>query len=174
MLETLSETIWRLLLQVSTILTQQKQNIAQYANAFAHNKPHLKAAINPAIQMGVFDMLKKSESAKIAGELAIITDRDKLLIGERLYSCHTDLSDSIFPVRILRPLNTKHILIETGLKANVAEPGSKAFANTISSKIALRPWIGARAYFFCSICHDWSDAKRRQLLSNTVAAMERG
>ena len=85
-----------------------------------------------------------------------------------------DLSDSLFPVRILRPLTAKHTIIETDLKAYLAEPVSKAFANTISSKIALRPWIGARAYFLSSICHDWSDAKCRQILSNTVTAMEPG
>jgi len=34
--------------------------------------------------------------------------------------------------------------------------------------------IGAKAYYFRSICHDWPDSKCRELLSNTVAAMEPG
>ncbi|KAF6231715.1 hypothetical protein HO173_010017 [Letharia columbiana] len=37
-----------------------------------------------------------------------------------------------------------------------------------------QPVKGARAYYFRSICHDWSDDKCRELLSNTVAAMEPG
>ena len=65
---------------MSAFLTQQKQDIAQYANAFAHNKPHLNAAIRTAIEMGLFDILNKSESEKPAGELATITGGDKLLI----------------------------------------------------------------------------------------------
>ena len=88
MLETPPETIWRLLLQVSALLTHQKQNIAQQANAYAHNKPHLNAAIRTAIEMGLFEILNKSGSGKTAGELATITGGDKLLIGEQFYPCH--------------------------------------------------------------------------------------
>ena len=39
-----------------------------------------------------------------------------------------DFSDSPFPVRILRPLAAKHIVIETGFEAYLAGPVSKAFA----------------------------------------------
>ena len=40
---------------------------------------------------------------------------------------------------------------------------------------ALKPLaLGARAYYFRSICHEWSDTKCREFLSNTVAAMEPG
>ena len=40
---------------------------------------------------------------------------------------------------------------------------------------ALKPLSpGARAYYFRSICHEWSDTKCRELLGNTVAAMEPG
>ena len=89
MLETPPETIWRFLLQVTALLTHQKQVPAQYANASAHNKPHLNAAIRTAIEMGLFDILNKSESARTASELASITGGDKLLIGERFYFCDT-------------------------------------------------------------------------------------
>ena len=34
--------------------------------------------------------------------------------------------------------------------------------------------VGARAYYFRSICHDWPNAICRKILSNTVAAMEPG
>lgn len=35
-----------------------------------------------------------------------------------------------------------------------------------------QPIKGARLYLFRSVCHDWDDAKSRELLSNTVAAMD--
>lgn len=88
MLETPPETIWKLLFQ-----------------------PHLNASIRTAIEMGLFDALNKSESAKTATELAGITGGDKLLI-----------------VRILRPLAAMHMVIETGYETYVAGPVSKAFA----------------------------------------------
>ena len=68
--------------------THQKPDIAQYANAFAHRKPHLNAAIRTAIEMDLFDILNQSESGKTASELATITGGDKLLIGEQFYPWH--------------------------------------------------------------------------------------
>ena len=88
MLETPPETIWRLLSQVSALLTHQKQSTAQYANAFPHNKPHLNAAIRIALEMGLFDILGKSERGNTAGELVTITGGDKLLIGEQFFPYH--------------------------------------------------------------------------------------
>lgn len=35
-----------------------------------------------------------------------------------------------------------------------------------------QPVKGAHLYLFRSVCHDWDDAKSRELLSNTVAAMD--
>jgi len=37
-----------------------------------------------------------------------------------------------------------------------------------------QPIKGARLYLFRSVCHDWDDGKSRELLSNTVAAMDPG
>ncbi|CAF9913570.1 MAG: hypothetical protein ALECFALPRED_008912 [Alectoria fallacina] len=37
-----------------------------------------------------------------------------------------------------------------------------------------QPIKGARTYYFRSICHEWSDEKCREILGNTVAAMEPG
>ena len=88
MLETPPETIWRLLLQVDALLTHQRQSTAQYANTFSHVKLHLNAAIRTALEMGLFDIPNKSERGKSAGELAIITGSDKLLIGEQFFPCH--------------------------------------------------------------------------------------
>ena len=128
MLETPPETIWRLLLQVNALLTHQKQSTAQYANAFSHNKPHLNAAIRTALEMGLIDVLNKSEKGKLP-----VSSRPSLAVT----SCSSvnssspvtlDVSDSLFLVRILRPLAAKHIVIETGFEAYVAGPVSKAFA----------------------------------------------
>ena len=64
-----------------TLPKPQTQDLAQHTDASADNKPHLNAAIRTAIEMGLFDVLNKSESVKTATELASITGGDKLLIG---------------------------------------------------------------------------------------------
>lgn len=43
-----------------------------------------------------------------------------------------------------------------------------------SLKIHRRQYLGAKGYYFRSICHDDSDSKCRETLSNTVATMEPG
>ena len=72
-------------------------------------QPHLSAAIRSSMEIGLFDMLNKSERPVNADEMAKTTGADKLLI-----------------VRLLRPLGAIHIVIETGYETWIAGPVCKA------------------------------------------------
>ena len=72
-------------------------------------QPHINAAIRSCMEIGLFDMLNKSERPVNADEMAKTTGADKILI-----------------VRLLRPLGAIHIVIETGYETWVAGPVCKA------------------------------------------------
>ena len=84
------------------------------------------------------------------------------------------LQDQSSVLNDIKELHPEIVRMEYDFFTEQPIKGTQSSFNTIRNKIALRPWLGARAYFFRSICHDWSDIKCRQLLSNTVAAMEPG
>lgn len=79
MVETPSETIWKMLFQVDLLSEREEQDLKQDID---EHKPHLNASIRTALEMGLFHALSENENAKTATELASITGGDKLLIGK--------------------------------------------------------------------------------------------
>ena len=113
LLETPPETVWKLLVQVHSLIKFRERHLAQDTYCDVDQKPHLNASIKIAIDTGLFDVLNEAKAPRQPQSwrvpLAVTSCSSVLNFGPVMLK----LGLSSFLVRIVRPMAATQLIIET-------------------------------------------------------------